>query len=91
MAHDCIFFHFLSNSGHFKGLEGPDYFHLPLTGTLGCQLKYQNTKVGKQTRMGYTRFCPTILYQYYTGGKIGKTILYAIPILYQIGTAELKS
>ena len=49
MAHDCIFFHFLSNSGHFKGLEGPEYFHLPLTGTLGCQLKYQNTKVGKQT------------------------------------------
>ena len=40
--------------------------------------------------MGYTRFCPTILYQYYTGVKIGKTILYAIPILYQIGKAKLK-
>ena len=40
--------------------------------------------------MGYTRFCPTILYQYYTRGKIGKTALYAIPILYQIGKAKLK-
>ena len=50
MARDFIFFQFLFSSVYFKGLESLGHFHLPLTGTLGCQLKYQNTEVGKQTR-----------------------------------------
>ena len=38
---------------------------------------------GWTARLGYTRFWPTILYQYYTGGKTYYTILY----LYQYYTS----
>ena len=58
-----------------------------------CEDTFPPTTVYIESRpagMGYTRFWSPMLYQYYTGWKIGKTILYAIPILYQMRTANLK-
>ena len=53
--------------------------------------KWSINKGEYSNRQGWA--IPGFVQLYYTnttGGKIGKTILYAIPILYQRGTAELK-